>query len=205
MPFLRWGPRIKYPLCHTPPPPPPANPLLSLRAWVNQSVLCVDCPKNSGMCKDGKQNMGSVNSTLVYRQGFLYLHYKNGDKCESESGRKMETFISFMCDPKGEGEPTLERTNDCTHFVTWKTKLACEAEVCRKSNLNDVTWCNMKKYCTRHDVIPYLQSEKTNESKMASISAVRGLLWRKLNYGAEQYLIKHYSFGIFILRYRWFC
>ena len=77
-------------------------------------------------------NVGSVNTTLVYRQGFLFLHYKNGENCEGQQNRKTETLISFMCDPQaGNGKPTLERTNDCTHFVTWKTKLACEAEVCQ--------------------------------------------------------------------------
>ncbi|CAB4017670.1 cation-independent mannose-6-phosphate receptor-like [Paramuricea clavata] len=90
------------------------------------------CSKNSGICKIGKPNVnvGSVNTTLVYRQGFLFLHYKNGENCEGQQNRKTETLISFMCDPQaGNGKPALERTNDCTHFVTWKTKLACEAEV----------------------------------------------------------------------------
>lgn len=76
--------------------------------------------------------MGSFNKKLVYRQGFLYLHYADGDECEAKPDQKTETLISFICDPKAdkkEDKPTLEVTNDCTHFVTWKTSLACEAEV----------------------------------------------------------------------------
>ena len=75
--------------------------------------------------------MGSFNKELIYRQGFLYLHYKNGDACEAKPEQKTETLISFMCDPKADKDdkPTVELTNDCTHFVTWKTSLACEAEV----------------------------------------------------------------------------
>ena len=107
---------------------------MSISSAVFIKSLCflyIDCGTNSGMCKKkGSVNVGSVNSTLVYRQGFLYLHYKNGDDCQGFPGRKMETFITFVCDPtKGTGTPKLERTNDCTHFVTWKTALACEAEV----------------------------------------------------------------------------
>ena len=84
--------------------------------------------------KKAGASVGSVSSTLLYRQGFLYLHYKNGDVCDGSSGRKMETLITFMCDPtQGQGTPKLEKLNDCTHFVTWKTSLACEAEVFRYS------------------------------------------------------------------------
>ena len=73
--------------------------------------------------------MGNFSTTLVYRQGFLSLLYKDGGPCESDKSRKTETLISFVCDPE-KSDPILEKTGDCTHFVTWKTKLACEAEVC---------------------------------------------------------------------------
>ena len=95
-------------------------------------TCCIGCPVKSGICKiDGNKNVGNFSTTLVYRQGFLYLHYKNGDKCEKKPKQKTETLISFICDPyaKSETKPTLELTNDCTHFVTWKTSLACETEV----------------------------------------------------------------------------
>ena len=84
--------------------------------------------------------MGSFSKTLVYRQGFLYLHYKNGDKCEKKPEQKTETLISFICDPyaKSETKPTLELTNECTHFVTWNTSLACEAEVILSINCNSL-------------------------------------------------------------------
>lgn len=47
-----------------------------------------------------------------------------------ELGRKMETMITFICDSSaGRGSPVIEKTDECTHFVTWKTNLTCEAEV----------------------------------------------------------------------------
>ena len=76
------------------------------------------------------------STSLHYRQGFLYLLYKNDDDCYGLPGRKMETLISFICDHtvSGNGQPRLERTSDCTHYVTWRTPLACEAEVSRRTN-----------------------------------------------------------------------
>lgn len=108
-------------------------------------TCCIDCPKKSGICKKTiggyKLSVGSFSQTLVYRQGFLYLHYKNGGTCEKKPEQKTETLISFICDPyaKNETKPTLELTNDCTHFVTWKTSLACEAEVILSTNGSLVT------------------------------------------------------------------
>ncbi|XP_028412187.1 cation-independent mannose-6-phosphate receptor-like isoform X2 [Dendronephthya gigantea] len=89
------------------------------------------CPANSGICKKySKTSAGNVNTTLVYRQGFLYLHYKDGSACSESDKRTSETLISFICDAKaGKGKPKLERVKDCTHFVTWRTSLACEAEI----------------------------------------------------------------------------
>ena len=74
------------------------------------------------------QSVGTLSQTLVYRQGFLYLLYKNGAECR---GKKMETLISFLCDRSvtGNGQPKLEQTSYCTHYVSWRTPLACESEV----------------------------------------------------------------------------
>ncbi|XP_028411568.1 cation-independent mannose-6-phosphate receptor-like [Dendronephthya gigantea] len=99
--------------------------------FINICARAKGCPANSGICKKGgKTSAGNVNTTLVYRQGFLYLHYKDGSACSESDKRTSETLISFICDAKaGKGKPKLERVKDCTHFVTWRTNLACEAEI----------------------------------------------------------------------------
>ncbi|XP_046849051.1 cation-independent mannose-6-phosphate receptor-like [Xenia sp. Carnegie-2017] len=101
---------------------------------INICGVVEGCPGTSSICKNDKSkkptSLGNVNTQLQYRQGFLFLHYTNGDMCVPELGRKMETMITFICDSSaGRGSPVIEKTGDCTHFVTWKTDLTCEAEV----------------------------------------------------------------------------
>ena len=72
--------------------------------------------------------LGEANSTLVYEDGSLKLHYSNGDSCHSHLRRN--TSLLFVCDGSAHSPEVSEVDEDaCEYVVVVRTKLACPPAV----------------------------------------------------------------------------
>ncbi|CAM5101789.1 unnamed protein product [Eretmochelys imbricata] len=94
------------------------------------------CGSGVGACIIGDQkpiNAGRLSKMLIYEDQLLKLVYSGGDPCPANSELKHTSYFSFVCksDAGTGSQPVLlsfdERT--CTHYFSWHTSLACEAEV----------------------------------------------------------------------------
>ena len=87
--------------------------------------------EHSALCQSKKSgdnravSMGVTNSTLIYADGTLKLHYQNGSACSTWPHRN--STILFECDSMAH-TPTvgsIEEADHCQYVVEMQTKLAC--------------------------------------------------------------------------------
>lgn len=86
------------------------------------------CSSNSAMCQhtsSSHKSAGQMNTTLVYADSALKLHYMNGQACSS--GDIRHTTILFMCNPDMHTATVRNVTEieHCSYVVEMETKLAC--------------------------------------------------------------------------------
>ena len=88
-----------------------------------------DCPAHTALCQTGTDNghaksLGLVNSTLIYADGTLKLHYTGGDPCSKWPHRN--STIIFLCDSSAHFPVVNHIQEDyCQYVVEVRTKLAC--------------------------------------------------------------------------------
>ncbi|XP_064627541.1 cation-independent mannose-6-phosphate receptor-like [Lineus longissimus] len=98
-------------------------------------IATSNCKGNSGVCQsedNGEHrsfNLGDYSDKPIYDRGIISLNYTNGDKCHRNNYTR-NTVITFVCGP-GDGSPVFiqETSEDCTYYISWPTKLACEKQV----------------------------------------------------------------------------
>ena len=86
------------------------------------------CPQNTSVCQVGKnsaKSAGSFNTSLVYADGTLKLHYNGGASCHKSPHRN--STVLFECDSTAHtpSVSSVTEVNYCQYVVEMRTKLAC--------------------------------------------------------------------------------
>ena len=87
------------------------------------------CSSNSAICQhsgsDTHKSAGQMNTTLIYADSALKLHYMNGQKCSSDDVR--HTTVVFLCNPNVHSATiqNITEIEHCLYVVEMETKLAC--------------------------------------------------------------------------------
>ncbi len=103
---------------------------IAVCAHVDDTSACHDRDSNTGLCQSqtsgaSSKVLGVANSTLVYADGTLKLHYNGGDQCKSTPHRN--STILFDCDSNAH-KPVVSSVTEvdyCQYVVEVGTKLAC--------------------------------------------------------------------------------
>ena len=103
------------------------------KAYTYQIAVCTalnhtSCPPNTSVCQVGKnsaKSAGSFNTSLVYADGTLKLHYNGGASC-SHSPHRNSTIL-FECDSTAHtpSVSSVAEISYCQYVVEMRTKLAC--------------------------------------------------------------------------------
>ena len=102
-------------------------------AYRYQIAICTalnntQCPKNTSVCQVGQKSTksaGNFNTSLVYADGTLKLHYNGGTSCSHYPHRN--STILFECDSTAH-TPFVDSVTEvdyCQYVVEMRTKLAC--------------------------------------------------------------------------------
>lgn len=86
------------------------------------------CSSDSAICQhtsSSHKSAGKMNTSLIYADSALKLHYMNGQECSS--GDVRHTTIIFLCDPDVHTASVQNVTEikHCSYVVEMVTKLAC--------------------------------------------------------------------------------
>lgn len=89
----------------------------------------LDHHEDIGLCQSTTghhYSMGKANSTLIYADGSLKLHYNEGSSCQHEWPSRNSTIL-FVCDSDAHtaAVSSINEASHCQYEVEIRTKLAC--------------------------------------------------------------------------------
>ena len=80
---------------------------------------------------------GVANTNLQYiSTNTLQLNYTGGALCH-HNNQNRSTVITFVCAANPKAPEVLGESDDCTYYITWETRLACEKEVSKRNLANE--------------------------------------------------------------------
>ena len=95
-----------------------------------ENLFSGSCSSNSAMCQHSDSNShhksaGQMNTTLIYANSALKLHYNNGTTCSGNDVR--HTTVVFLCNPNVHFAivQNITEIEHCSYVVEMETKLAC--------------------------------------------------------------------------------